>query len=235
MTKERAKGCMKCNRPSQPVSVSVIVPCHNEEACIHEFYRRMRCVLDNLDENSEMVFINDGSSDRTAVALAEIQALDESVVVVDLSRNHGHQLALSAGLEVANGERVLLIDADLQDPPELLPKLMDAMDAGADVAYAKRISRAGESRFKRLSAGFFYRFLRVLSKTDVPLDTGDFRLISRQVADVLRQMPEPHRFLRGMVAWVGFEQVAVEYHRDSRFAGETKYGIGNMLAWPSTP
>jgi dolichol-phosphate mannosyltransferase len=124
---------------------------------------------------------------------------------------------------------VLLIDADLQDPPELLPELMAAMDAGADVAYARRISRAGESRFKRMTAGLFYRLLRRLSKTDVPVDTGDFRLISRRVADILRQMPEPHRFLRGMVTWVGFRQVAVKYHRDSRFAGKTKYSVGGMV------
>jgi len=152
-----------------------------------------------------------------------------NVVIVDLSRNHGHQLALTAGLEIAQGERVLLIDADLQDPPELLPELMAAMDAGADVAYARRISRAGESRFKRMTAGLFYRLLRRLSKTDVPLDTGDFRLMSRRVADILRQMPEPHRFLRGMVTWVGFRQVAVNYHRDSRFAGKTKYSVAGMM------
>ena len=177
-----------------------------------------------------MVFVNDGSSDRTAEKLVEIQRRDQNVVIVDLSRNHGHQLALSAGLEVARGERVLLIDADLQDPPELLPELMAAMDAGADVAYARRISRAGESSFKRMTAGLFYRLLRRLSKTDVPLDTGDFRLMSRRVADILRQMPEPHRFLRGMVTWVGFRQVAVNYHRDSRFAGKAKYSIKNMMS-----
>jgi dolichol-phosphate mannosyltransferase len=176
-----------------------------------------------------MVFVNDGSTDRTAEKLAAIQRRDKNVVIVDLSRNHGHQLALSAGLDVARGERVLLIDADLQDPPELLPELMAAMDAGADVAYARRISRTGESRFKRMTAGLFYRLLRRMSKTEVPLDTGDFRLMSRRVVDLLRQMPEPHRFLRGMVTWVGFRQVAVNYHRDSRFAGKTKYSVAGMM------
>ena len=176
-----------------------------------------------------MVFVNDGSTDQTAEKLAEIQRRDQNVVIVDLSRNHGHQLALSAGLDVARGERVLLIDADLQDPPELLPELMAAMDAGADVAYARRISRAGESSFKRMTAGLFYRLLRRISKTEVPLDTGDFRLMSRRVADLLRLMPEPHRFLRGMVTWVGFRQVAVNYHRDSRFAGKTKYSVAGMM------
>jgi dolichol-phosphate mannosyltransferase len=176
-----------------------------------------------------MVFVNDGSTDRTVEKLTAIQRRDQNVVIVDLSRNHGHQLALSAGLGVARGERVLLIDADLQDPPELLPELMAALDAGADVAYARRISRTGESRFKRMTAGLFYRLLRRLSKTEVPVDTGDFRLMSRRVVDLLRQMPEPHRFLRGMVTWVGFRQVAVNYHRDSRFAGKTKYSVTGMM------
>jgi dolichol-phosphate mannosyltransferase len=220
---------MNCNQPSEAVSVSVIVPCHNEEGCVSEFHHRMSRVLQETKCSFEMIFVNDGSTDRTAEKLMEIQSQDQSVVIVDLSRNHGHQLALTAGLDIARGERVLLIDADLQDPPELLPELMAAMDAGADVAYARRISRAGESRFKRATAGFFYRLLRGLSQTDVPVDTGDFRLISRQVADVLRQMPEPHRFMRGMVAWVGFRQVAVNYHRDARFAGKTKYRIGSMV------
>ena len=220
---------MKCNQPGDAYYLSVIAPCHNEQECIDEFHHRMQRVLEAVGKPHEMIFVNDGSSDRTAEKLVEIQRLDQDVVIVDLSRNHGHQLALSAGLDVAQGERVLLIDADLQDPPELLPEMMAAMDAGADVAYARRISRAGESSFKRMTAGLFYRLLRGLSKTEVPVDTGDFRLISRRVADVLRQMPEPHRFLRGMVTWVGFRQVPVNYHRDSRFAGKTKYGIGGMV------
>jgi dolichol-phosphate mannosyltransferase len=218
----------KNKQPGDAVYVSVIAPCHNEQECIDEFHRRMRRVLEATQRPYEMVFVNDGSSDRTAEKLIELQRQDQSVVIVDLSRNYGHQLAMSAGLEVAQGERVLLIDADLQDPPELLPELMVAMDAGADVAYARRIARDGESRFKRITAGLFYRLLRRLSKTDVPLDTGDFRLISRRVADILRQMPEPHRFLRGMVTWVGFHQVAVNYRRDSRFAGKTKYSVAGM-------
>jgi len=229
VAKYPADGYMKCDQLSDAVDVSVVVPCHNEEECIDEFHRRMRRVLEDMKISYEMIFVNDGSTDRTAENLVEIQRLDENVVIVDLSRNHGHQLALSAGLDVAQGKRVLLIDADLQDPPELLPEMMAAMDAGADVAYARRISRAGESRFKRMTAAFFYRFLRGLSQTEVPVDTGDFRLMSRQVVDILRQMPEPHRFLRGMVTWIGFRQVAVNYHRDSRFAGKAKYRIGNMV------
>jgi dolichol-phosphate mannosyltransferase len=229
MEKSQATDGMICGQPCRAVYVSIIVPCYNEEKCIPEFYRRMRCVLEEIGKSFEIIFVNDGSSDRTAEHLIEIQQQDQNVVIVDLSRNHGHQLALTAGLDVAQGERVLLIDADLQDPPELLPKMMEAMDSGADVAYAKRISRAGESNFKRMTAGLFYRLLRRLSNTDVPVDTGDFRLMSRRVADVLRQMPEPHRFIRGMVTWIGFRQVPVNYHRDPRFAGKTKYRIGAMM------
>jgi dolichol-phosphate mannosyltransferase len=222
-------GMIGGEQQSGAVSVSTIVPCYNEEKCIPEFYRRMRRVLEEIGKPFEIIFVNDGSSDRTAEHLIRIQQQDQNVVIVDLSRNHGHQLALTAGLDVAQGERILLIDADLQDPPELLPKMMEAMDAGADVAYAKRISRAGESNFKRMTAGLFYRLLRRLSNTDVPVDTGDFRLMSRRVADVLRQMPEPHRFIRGMVTWIGFRLVPVNYHRDPRFAGKTKYRIGAMV------
>jgi len=231
VVKYPVSGVMECNRENKDVCISVIVPCFNEEACIQEFYRRMGRVLEETGRPFEMVFVNDGSSDGTAEKLTEIQSLDENVVIVDLSRNHGHQLALTAGLEIAQGKRVLLIDADLQDPPELLPEMMAAMDAGADVAYGKRISRAKESIFKRMTAGLFYRLLRRLTRTQVPLDTGDFRLMSRQVVDILRQMPEPHRFVRGMVAWVGFRQIAVNYRRDSRYAGKTHYSVANMVGF----
>lgn len=229
MAKNQVNDRRRYSQPSQDVYVSVIVPCHNEEECLHELHSRIQRVLEEIERPYELIFVDDGSSDRTAEQLVEMQNIDPNIVIVELSRNHGHQLALSAGLDVAQGERVLLIDADLQDPPELLPEMMAALDAGADVAYARRMSRDGESRFKRMTAGLFYRFLHQLSKTDLPLDTGDFRLMSRRVADVLRQMPEPHRFIRGMVTWVGFRQVAVDYHRDSRFAGKTKYSISGMV------
>lgn len=229
MSKFPADRCAGGDEQCNGAYVSVIVPCHNEEACVREFHRRMWTVLSAMAAPAEIIYVNDGSSDRTGDHLAEIQSLNPNVVVIELARNHGHQLALSAGLELARGERVLIIDADLQDPPELLPELMAAMDGGADVAYAHRIARPGESWFKRVTAGLFYRLLRRLSRTDLPLDTGDFRLISRQIADILRQMPEPHRFLRGMVAWVGFRQVAVNYRRDPRFAGTTKYSVANMV------
>ena len=154
---------------------------------------------------------------------------DDAVVAVDLSRNHGHQLALSAGLQFCTGERVLIMDADLQDPPELLPQMLALMDGGADVVYAQRRSRPGDEPMKRLACAIFYRLLGRLSDTPIPLDTGDFRLISRRVLELILQMPERHRFIRGMVSWVGFRQVPFLYDRDARFAGETKYPFTRLL------
>jgi dolichol-phosphate mannosyltransferase len=151
------------------------------------------------------------------------------VVAVNLSRNHGHQLALTAGLSVCRGERVLVIDADLQDPPELLSDMMVLMDEGADVVYGQRVTRAGESWFKRTTAAVFYRLLSNITDVPIPVDTGDFRLISRRALDVLNAMPEPHRFVRGMVSWIGFKQVPLKYERAKRFAGETKYPLHKMV------
>ena len=153
------------------------------------------------------------------------------MVAVDLSRNHGHQLALSAGLSLARGERILLIDADLQDPPELLSDMMQLMDDGADVVYGQRVGRDGETWFKKVSARTFYRLLLRMTDVAIPRDTGDFRLMNRPVVDALLAMPEYQRFIRGMVAWIGFRQVSLQYHRDKRFAGETKYPLGKMLAF----
>ena len=153
------------------------------------------------------------------------------MVAVDLSRNHGHQLALSAGLSLARGERILLIDADLRDPPELLSDMMQLMDDGADVVYGQRVGRDGETWFKKVSARTFYRLLLRMTDVAIPRDTGDFRLMNRQVDDALLAIPEYQRFIGGMVAWIGFRQVALRYHRDKRFAGETKYPLGKMLAF----
>jgi len=161
--------------------------------------------------------------------MLQLAQSDPLMVVVDLSRNHGHQLALSAGLHFCTGERVLIMDSDLQDPPELLPQMLDVMDQGADVVYAQRRSRPGDEPLKRLACAIFYRLLNRLSERPIPLDTGDFRLISRRVADLILQMPERHRFIRGMVSWVGFSQVAFLYDRDKRFAGESKYPFGRLL------
>jgi polyisoprenyl-phosphate glycosyltransferase len=210
--------------------LSAVVPCYNETGNVEELVRRLaetceRCV----GEDYELILINDCSSDDTWPVILRLSAAKSQVVGVDLAHNHGHQLAVTAGLFVATGDRVMIIDADLQDPPELLPEMMAQLDAGADVAYGQRLQRKGESWFKKASAAFFYRLLRVLADAPIPADTGDFRLMKRAVVNVLLSMPEQHRFIRGMVAWIGFHQVAVPYHRDARFAGKTKYSLRKMI------
>ncbi|MGO4704950.1 glycosyltransferase family 2 protein [Microvirga sp. 2MCAF38] len=209
--------------------LSVVVPCYNEEECIRACHERLTAVCQGLAVDYELVFVNDGSADRTAGILLDLKKSDPRIVIVDLARNHGHQLALSAGLSVALGERVFVIDADLQDPPELLGEMMKVMDAGADVVYGQRRAREGESWFKLATAKLFYRALSRIAAFPIPHDTGDFRLMSRQVVDILNSMPESHRFIRGMVAWIGFDQVPMLYDRHARFAGETKYPFGKML------
>lgn len=179
----------------------------------------------------ELVLVNDGSSDGTWAEIVRLSQSFPQIVGVNLARNHGHQLALTAGLYLARGERIFIVDADLQDPPELLSEMMATLNAGADVAYGQRIQRDGETWFKKSSAKAFYRLLRRLTDAPIPADTGDFRLMTRQVLDVLLSMPEQHRFVRGMVAWIGFRQVAVPYRRDPRFAGTTKYPLRKMLAF----
>lgn len=177
----------------------------------------------------EIVLVNDGSRDATWAGIVEHSRRDGRIVGVNLSRNHGHQLALSAGLSLCRGERVLVIDADLQDPPELLSTMMRLMDEGAAVVYGQRRSRAGESTFKRSSAAAFYRLLRRLTETAMPVDAGDFRLMRREVVDVLNAMPENHRFIRGMVSWIGYDQVALPYDRAPRASGETHYPLRRMI------
>jgi polyisoprenyl-phosphate glycosyltransferase len=212
--------------------LSVVVPCYNEQGVIHELYRRVTTVCRNLvGDCYELVLVNDGSSDGTWTLLEMLAHRDDRVVAIDLSRNHGHQLALSAGLSLARGERILVIDADLQDPPELLPDMMRLMDDGADVVYGQRARRDGETWFKKVSARVFYRLLLRMTDVPIPPDTGDFRLMSRQVLDALLAMPEYQRFIRGMVAWIGFRQVPLHYRRDKRFAGETKYPLRKMLVF----
>lgn len=210
--------------------LSVVVPCFNEEAVLEEFSGRMSRACSAVTRNYEIVFVDDGSSDRTWPLIEMLSRNDSRIVGVQLFRNHGHQLAATAGLSLANGERVLLIDADLQDPPELLPPMAKRMDEGFDVVYGKRIARAGETTFKRLTASVFYRLLNRLSSVPIPEDTGDFRLMSRPVVDILNTMPERHRFIRGMVSWIGGRQAAFPYARDARFAGETKYPLRKMVS-----
>jgi glycosyltransferase involved in cell wall biosynthesis len=212
--------------------LSVVVPCLNEEAVMPELHRRVtEACRSVVGWNYELVLVNDGSSDNTWTMLNTLTHRDDRVVAIDLSRNYGHQLALSAGLSLARGERILVIDADLQDPPELLPEMMRLMDDGADVVYGQRLERDGETWFKKLSASAFYRLLLHLTDVAIPPHAGDFRLMSRQVLDALLAMPEQQRFIRGMVAWIGFRQVPLQYRRDRRFAGKTKYSLKKMLTF----
>lgn len=211
--------------------LSIVVPCFNEEACLPELHRRLSAAAhEAVGTSHEIVFVNDGSRDASWQVMQALAASDPHLVAVNLSRNHGHQLALTAGLDLAMGERILIIDADLQDPPELLPAMMREMDlAQADVVYGLRRTREGETAFKRGTAKLFYRLLTRATDTHIPVDTGDFRLISRRALDVFLAMPEQARFIRGMVAWLGFRQVPLPYDRDERFAGETNYPFRKML------
>jgi len=210
--------------------LSVVLPCYNESQVIPETLRRVATVCAGLGQPYEIVVVNDGSKDSTWAVLLQIARADPHLVAVNLSRNHGHQLALSAGLHFARGDRVLIMDADLQDPPELLPDMLRKMDEGVEVVYAQRRSRPGDAPVKRFFCAVFYRLLDRLADTRIPLDTGDFRLISRRVCDQVVAMPERHRFIRGMVSWVGYRQEAILYDRDARFAGETKYPLRKLVA-----
>jgi dolichol-phosphate mannosyltransferase len=210
-------------------AVSVVAPCFDEEDVLPLFLSRVGGVLDSFGGTSELVLIDDGSRDRTWEIIEKAAVEDPRVVGVRLMRNHGHQLALTAGLSVCRGERALIIDADLQDPPELLPDMMALMDEGADVVYGQRRRRSGEGVLKRATAALFYRVIGRMTDVDIPSDTGDFRLITRRVLDLLVAMPEQHRFVRGMVSWIGGKQVPLVYDRDPRAAGESKYPFAKML------
>jgi glycosyltransferase involved in cell wall biosynthesis len=216
------------NRPSSAL-ISVVVPCYNEEAVIGVTHPRLNAAMAALHVSYEIIYINDGSRDRTLSLLKGIQQTDAHVRVVSFSRNFGHQIAVTAGIDHAKGDAIVIIDADLQDPPELIGEMISKWREGFDVVYGRRASREGESGFKLFTARYFYRLLNRLSDTPIPLDTGDFRLIDRAVADAMRAMPEHDRFLRGMVAWLGFRQYALEYKRDARVAGETKYPLRKMI------
>jgi dolichol-phosphate mannosyltransferase len=212
-------------------ALSIVVPCFNEEACLAELHHRLTVSARNAVANDyELVLVNDGSRDGSWPAMQRIAAEDDHVLAVNLSRNHGHQLALTAGLDLCRGNTILIIDADLQDPPELLPAMLECMrDQCADVVYGVRRSRAGETAFKRATAHGFYRLLSRATEVDIPLDAGDFRVMSRRALDALLAMPEQARFIRGMVAWIGFRQVPFAYDRQERFAGETKYPLKKMM------
>lgn len=209
--------------PGLQPSLSVVVPAYNEEQVLPEFHRRTTAVLDKLGMPYEIVFINDGSRDNTLSVMRSLRALDPRVVIVDLSRNFGKEIALTAGLDHAAGDLIVVIDADLQDPPELIPELVDAWREGNDVAYAVRIARDGETWLKKATASLFYRLIQSVSRIELPRDTGDFRLMSRRALDALRQLREQHRFMKGLFAWIGFQAKPVYYRRDPRFAGTTSF------------
>ena len=209
--------------------ISVVVPMYYEEAVAEACYSRLSKVLEKCGYKYELIFVNDGSKDRTFEILQGIAAEDKRVKVISFSRNFGHQTAVSAGVDRSCGDAIVIIDADLQDPPELIIDMLKLWQSGYDVVYAKRKQRKGETWFKLTTAKLFYKLLNKLTDIEIPTDTGDFRLIDRKVAEVLRKMPEKNRFLRGMVSWVGFKQVAVEYEREKRLAGETKYPLKKML------
>ncbi len=210
-------------------TLSVVVPCYNEQESIQACHERLTNVLAALDDTYEIVYIDDGSRDQTVSLLEQIHARDAHTVVVQLSRNFGHQLAVTAGLSASRGQAVVIIDADLQDPPELIAEMVKLWRSGYKVVYGIRKSRDGETPFKLWTAKMFYRVINSLSDVDIPLDTGDFRLIDRMVVDVFLEMPERHRLLRAMWSWIGFPQVGLPYQRAPRFAGRTKYPLRKMF------
>ena len=210
-------------------TLSVVAPCFNEEGVLHELYRRISQVLDGSGETWELVLVNDGSRDRTPEIMRELHAQDERVKVVDFARNFGHQIAVTAGMDYAQGDAVVLIDADLQDPPELILEMLAKWREGYEVVYAIRAERKGETWFKEFTAKMFYRIIYKITDIDIPMDTGDFRLMDRKVVNALKTMHEKHRFMRGMSVWVGFRQTGVKYVRAERYAGETKYPLKKML------
>ena len=211
--------------------VSVIIPMYYEEEVAEECYKRLKRVLESINNyDYELIFINDGSKDKTLSILIDIANEDKNVKIISFSRNFGHQCAVTAGLQYVTGDAIVIIDADLQDPPELIPDMLKLWEDGNEVIYGKRKSRKGESKFKLLTASMFYKTLNALSDVEIPRDTGDFRLVDRKVIDVINSLPEHNKFLRGLFSWVGFKQTPFEYERKERFAGKTKYPLKKMLA-----
>ena len=211
--------------------LSIVAPCHNEQDGIEEFHRRASAAAKEVvGEDYELIFVNDGSRDATWTVMRKLVALDPRLVLINLARRHGHQLALTAGLEMCRGDRVLTIDSDLQDPPELLAEMWRLMsDERVDVVYGLRGERFGETRFKRSSAAVFYWLLQRIGDAGIPGNVGDFRLMTRRVVDVLKAMPEQHRFIRGMISWIGFRQIPLRYDRNPRFAGSSHYPLSRMM------
>ncbi len=208
---------------------SIIAPVFNEEGNLHELYRRIKETLDTTGEPWELVLVNDGSRDRSAEIMRQLHEGDPRVKIIEFAKNFGHQLAVTAGLDYARGDAVVIIDADLQDPPSVILQMIDKWKEGYEVVYAVRAERKGETWFKEFTAKLFYRIIYRITDIDIPLDTGDFRLIDRRAVDTLKSMRERHRFIRGMTSWIGFRQTGVEYVREERFAGETHYPFRKMF------
>lgn len=208
---------------------SLIIPLYNEEEVVLECVKRATKVMENIDGDYEIIFVNDGSADKTVSLMEKELNSNPKLKMINFSRNFGHQIAITAGMDHAIGDAVIVMDADLQDPPELIHKMIEKYLMGYEVVYAVRAKRKGESIFKRISAKFFYRFLRYMCNIDIPVDTGDFRLISKDVCKVMTSLTERNRYVRGLVSWVGFKQIGIEYEREERFAGVTKYPLNKMI------
>ncbi|MGJ5633428.1 glycosyltransferase family 2 protein [Nostoc sp. CALU 1950] len=209
---------------------SFVIPIYNEEEIIPELYRRLTTVMNRMDGLVELILINDGSRDRSLQLIRDLHQKDPRVCYLSFARNFGHQIAVTAGLNFVRGQVIVILDADLQDPPELIPDMVEKWRQGYQVVYAQRSQRLKEGRFKRFTAYFFYRLLKKLADVDIPTDTGDFCLMDRQVVDLLNSMPERARYIRGLRSWVGFQQTAIRFERDPRFAGEVKYTFSKSLA-----
>ncbi|HIW31729.1 MAG TPA: glycosyltransferase family 2 protein [Candidatus Paenibacillus intestinavium] len=216
---------------TRSVMYSVIVPMYNEEEVITTTFERLTEVMKQTKESYELIFVNDGSKDDSAAIITELATIHDEVILIDFSRNFGHQIAITAGMDYANGQAIIIIDADLQDPPEVMLMMIEKWKQGYEVVYGKRIKRKGETWFKKTTAKLFYRLLRMMTNVEVPTDTGDFRLIDRKVCDVLKGLKEKNRFVRGLISWVGFKQASVEFIREERFAGVTKYPLKRMVSF----
>jgi len=213
--------------PAVP-GLSIVVPAYNEQEVLPEFHRRLTAVLAELPMESEVIYINDGSSDATLAVIRQLREKDPRIALIDLSRNFGKEIAVTAGLDYSKGDAVILIDADLQDPPELIPRLVEERKNGYDVVYATRMSREGESRLKKATAYAFYRVINQLTRVKIPQDTGDFRLLSRRAVNSLLKLREQHRFMKGLFTWIGYAQKGIPYRRDPRYAGETKWNYWRL-------
>ena len=211
------------------IQLSVVVPVYNEEAVLSEFHNRLAEVLNTMPVNAEIVYVNDGSSDKTIMLLHSLQGNDPRITILDLSRNFGKEIALTAGLDYARGDAIVVIDADLQDPPQLIPELFAQLKEGYDVVYAKRILRDGETALKKFTARAFYSLMQKIGRVRIPENTGDFRILSRRAVDSLKQLRENNRFMKGLFTWIGYPQKEVLYRRDPRYAGKTKYNYWRLL------